>query len=675
MVAVSRKFKPVLFFLVSLMIVTITVSGLVLAETPKKPEPVPGDLMILSNQYVKVVVNAGDFNSGRFALETTGGAPDIPGDDNKPLIYGRPRPWTSYTTVRIDNQDYVFGGQTEQRAGRGAKYGILVQPPVTEDGTIRTTWQLGPIEVTQILRIITSTTTGWPDTMEIRYAMVNKDKKSHQVGLRMLLDTMLGANDGAPFRIGEKAVTVDTVFSGEMPEFWQAFDSVQEPSVTAQGTLRGSLVTTPDKVYISNWGSMADGAWDFDFKPGRELIRAGEYESDSAVALRWEPKKLAPGEERVVVTAYGLGGITIAPGELSLGITSPATVWADAKGKIRIPVVAYLQNTSASKASNVRLTLNLPAGLSLSSGQRTVRVIGELASKGTSQVAWDVTADPSLAGKSVTYSVTVEATNARPNTVQRSVQVLAPPRLKLTLTAPKELQIADEHYVPDGFPVQARLENQGGAPAYQVSAALEPGSGLDLGPMDKGTRYLGTLKPGEAVDVAWLAQPEKQAAGQLTYKVTAVTGTMGSVQVQGSIKVPALDPKVRFSVPSAAPVVGGYFTMDVLLSNANAVSGSKFMVRYDPKLLQLVRTSRGTLFVGEGTGWEVSPSSGSGESGLIQGTCPARWVELESLAGLSFRVLAPGKTKVELIQVEVSSDKTAQAVKVAGTAEIVIANP
>ena len=69
-------------------------------------------LVTLSNEYIRIIVNGEDENTGRYALETTEGDPNRVSDDGQPLIYGRPKPWTSYTSLRIDGEDYVFGGPT-----------------------------------------------------------------------------------------------------------------------------------------------------------------------------------------------------------------------------------------------------------------------------------------------------------------------------------------------------------------------------------------------------------------------------------------------------------------------------------------------------------------------------------------------------------------------------------
>ncbi|MGI6559224.1 MAG: hypothetical protein ACOX20_09935 [Limnochordia bacterium] len=77
--------------------------------------------------------------------------------------------------------------------------------------------------------------------------------------MRVVLDTMLGANDGAPFRVEEAEVLTDRLYrAAQMPAFWQAFDSLSDPRVMAQGTLKGGDVTVPDLAFFTNWGSLAD---------------------------------------------------------------------------------------------------------------------------------------------------------------------------------------------------------------------------------------------------------------------------------------------------------------------------------------------------------------------------------------------------------------------------------
>src|SRR6056297_789785 len=359
------------------------------------------------NEYIVIVVNQNDNSQGRFAVETTGGAPARENDDNKPLIYGRPNPWTSYTSLWINEERYVFGGRTERRAGDDAKYGQVIQEPTVEDNRIITRTKFDDIIVEQILSIVKSSTTGLADSAQIQYRIINEGNEEEKVGLRVMLDTMLGENDGAPFRLGEDTISTDKLYyNKQLDDFWQAFDSVSNPQVTSQGSFIGPDVSTPDRVYFSDWGSLADGVWDFDFNPGQEFIRKGEYEIDSAIAMYWVPDIIAPGETKTYITKYGLGGITIVPGILSLGVTSPAEVTLDDNNQ-SFPVVAYLENTSEINARNVSINIELPEGFT---AEDSVRDLGDMAPEDISQITWNVRANNrDNLPEEMTYRVIVDA--------------------------------------------------------------------------------------------------------------------------------------------------------------------------------------------------------------------------------------------------------------------------
>ena len=84
----------------------------------------------LGNDYIVIVVNKDENAQGRFAIETTGGAPFQDSDDNKPLVYGRPKPWTSYTTIWLNGDYYVLAVKQEEGQGRPANTARLYRSPM-----------------------------------------------------------------------------------------------------------------------------------------------------------------------------------------------------------------------------------------------------------------------------------------------------------------------------------------------------------------------------------------------------------------------------------------------------------------------------------------------------------------------------------------------------------------
>ncbi|NLJ80522.1 MAG: hypothetical protein GX335_05830 [Firmicutes bacterium] len=555
----------------------------------------------LENQYIRIVVNNSEADTGRFSVGTTGGDPDRDTDRNKHLIYGGDDPWTSYTTVRVGNQSWVFGNPTNRRAGRTAQYGEMLQEPKIINDTIQSAWRLGPLEVWQILSLARSSTTGLMDTARIEYEVKNTDTITHNVGLRLMLDTMLGSNDGAPFRAQDRAITSDTVYyAGEMPEFWQAFDSLADPQVISQGTLKGPHVTVPDRVYFTNWGSLADELWNFDFKPGRDFERKGEFELDSAIALFWDQVPLAPGESRNFVSHYGLGGVTIAPGELVLGVSAPNQITADAEGFQTFSIIAYVQNAGLGEARNVQAEIVLPRGLTLVGVEERIN-LGDLDVGETEQTGWQVRADSSVDGV-LTYEVKVSAENSEPNRVERSIQIVSPAKLDVRFSGPIGISIKDEKYEPALFEAKAVVKNVGGAPAYGGSFEISLPIGLELGKGQNSKIRTGSIEPGEELPFKWLLKPTGVSGETIPYHLV-ISSSAGQDGITNYIMIPELKPKVWFGQPlgQERPIqVGDIFSISLWATNVRDFVGAEVDLGYDPELLEIrggtLLIERGTLF-------------------------------------------------------------------------------
>ncbi len=132
------------------------------------------------------------------------------------------------------------------------------------------------------------------DTVEISYRIWNKDSTSHNIGLRIVLDTYLGKEDGAPFRIpGVGPVITEKVLTGyKIPEYWYSYDDLIKPTVRAQGTLKIKGAPNPDKIIFAGWYNFSDNSWNFKTKEGRSFKKSFFASSDSAVGIFWEPKQI-----------------------------------------------------------------------------------------------------------------------------------------------------------------------------------------------------------------------------------------------------------------------------------------------------------------------------------------------------------------------------------------------
>jgi pimeloyl-ACP methyl ester carboxylesterase len=377
-----------------------------------------GPLSFTFNPRLSIQVGSnGRFNIGAFPDPVTGGT----GPNSFNLIYAWPStPSTSFSTLRVDGSNSVYGTT-----------GTQIQPPTNIDSkTNQSKWQIGDIEVTQTLQLFFNNQTGQEDVVKISYTVRNTGTTSHSVGERVMIDTMINNNDGAPYRVpGTGIVTTEAEFLGaEIPDTFQAFFNITDSAHVAASTLKSGGATTPDRVVLARWPTIFNTLYDYAITPG------ASFTNDSAYAVYWNPAALSPGSSRTYVTFYGLADVQVnLEPPLALGVTGPAALSVVNNQYTPNPfdVVATVLNTGTASANSVQLTINLPAGLSLASGSAT-QSIGDLGVSQERQISWSVSAAPQSSQTTLTYSVTTAASNVQPKTVER--QITLPPLTALSVS-------------------------------------------------------------------------------------------------------------------------------------------------------------------------------------------------------------------------------------------------
>ena len=414
----------------------------------------------IKNEFIKIIVNKGPFDLGRFSIETTKGDPKNITDDNELLIYGRPIPWTSYTTIKIDNKNYIFGGKskkTERRVGIKANYGNVIMQK-KYDNEIITITEFGKIQVTQRLSFLRNPITKVKDTAIINYSILNNDTITHNIGIRIMLDTKLGKNDGTPFRIGEKTITSELrLEKKELADYWLTFDNLNTPNVIAQGTLysKKHKISWPDYLIISNWGTLVDFPWSFKYQQGRSFIRTGETEKDTALALYWNPIKVPPNTKRTVNTLYGLGELSLSPGDMSLGITAPKEVPVNESDSFL--VMGYLSNSGGFDMYNIDISFKIPKNLKIVNGSLNY-TFKQLKSGKTVQIPLRLKTKENAKPGVYSIQMSSQSTTLESNKIDRQIKLLAPPLLDYNLSInPVESFKSTEnnHY----YDINLRLKN------------------------------------------------------------------------------------------------------------------------------------------------------------------------------------------------------------------------
>jgi hypothetical protein len=263
------------------------------------------------------------------------------------------------------------------------------------------------VRVTQYVQIVPGANNVL-DTVLIYYTAKNTGTAPQKIGIRVMLDTFIGNNDGVPFTVpGEEGfVTTKAEYEADkVPDYVEVIenpDSSSDPGTIARVGLKGLRwgdveLLDPEKVRICQFpGKFVK--WDWDVQP----IGKGKG-ADSCVAVYWPEKDVAAKGTMHVAMTYGLGKLEISE---KLAISLPRSA---RPGKAFV-VTAYIYG--ATKGQTVKL--DLPAGVELVEGSAE-QAVAEDAKR--TQVFWKVRAP-----REGNFPISATSGRARAQPVNISVQ-------------------------------------------------------------------------------------------------------------------------------------------------------------------------------------------------------------------------------------------------------------
>ena len=353
---------------------------------------------VLSNQYMIIEV---DESTGAFTAGTSGGSPDNLNDDNKRLLY-RQTEFTSYASVFFNNQTAVYGSDN----GKTMSWD---QPPQTEGHLLASRWKAANFLISQVFSIVPNPNTGREDMIRLQYIIeipentaklgkkVNAEKKQTRIGLRILFDTFLGANDGSPFILpGTGALQFETMLSNQqIPRYWYTYDNLKNPTIRATGILKPLKEKPPNKIVFANYDNFRDCDWLYIPEPETRgfsrtsmanIFRSdAAKKADTAAAIFWENVSIEPGKPAELSTYLGLYESWVASGEsVTISLSIPREVTTN------FTVTADVENTlDAFEIKNCSVEITCAGGADPDTREKTKKQIGIIASKKGSQTAWN----------------------------------------------------------------------------------------------------------------------------------------------------------------------------------------------------------------------------------------------------------------------------------------------
>ena len=372
----------------------------------------------ISNGYLTYTINN---KTGGFSIVTVDGHPQKKYDDNIPLLYKEDRSrsnGTSFTTIRIDGKDYIFG----QNYGWLGMSSMLHEPVVSEEGRLLTVqWDINGYTVIQKTALSVDPDSDTTGNVGISYQVINNTGKAGNVGIRVLLDTALGNSFDSPYittdakispQLSEKEYTGD-----ELPQQIRLTDSLSSPTKMAYMFLKGwNDGVAADKIIVGHWANLANTRYNYTADPYCDFTNYSNKHRipDSAIAVYWSESTLPAGGSRTAEMLYGVGNFSSGTANGNVGIdivVNKVTLSEDKKGYANngeFDVTVNLDNslTNSNKLIAAMLTLSADPGLTVIGEDN--KIWAEINKGDTKTVTFKVKADnqTSITSKAIHASVT-----------------------------------------------------------------------------------------------------------------------------------------------------------------------------------------------------------------------------------------------------------------------------
>lgn len=321
----------------------------------------------LNNGYIQVTVSE---KTGGFGIRTLEGDQVNKSDNDQYLVFEYDEDNTSFTSFQVtrngETKEYVFGGKYEGSSPVSVR-------KVEEE--LLATWSVDDLTFTQTISLI-NTGSNEHGTALISYEVKNTGEPA-QVRLRMLVDTALGYQDYAYYRVGDTYLERETALAedGYNKSFY-AVTNPDNPRIVAY-TINASIGDQECKPYqtiFGHWNNLASTV--FDYTPDEDMTFTNfnnrKYQtSDSAYALYFDLGQVAEGATALAATNYGVYSNESVKTEatIAVNVNAPDVLEFGTDGAGRedqstyanggqFSVKTYIQNISDQDYEKIRIVVN-----------------------------------------------------------------------------------------------------------------------------------------------------------------------------------------------------------------------------------------------------------------------------------------------------------------------------
>lgn len=273
---------------------------------------------IVGNKFNNIYYNKTTYGKIRTSLSTT----RLTQNENRREVILRDSNLTLYIAPDGDFKAYTSEGQPITYPGYTSSVNILVDNNTvyglrgTHSRYLGDYVIKGPVVVSKTSAYITYNMSGIilnvtytlnGPLIEFNYNIRNTGLTYHSVQVRILIDTQLGPNDGAPLYADGKWWIYEHLIDHQI-EKWMAEDSIVHPTLRTNGF----IITPTEKIIFAYWPTAIVSDFSYNWSPNRRFYTPGyniSPYSDSCVLQYYNLGTIQPGKSKRIVFYYGTGSL------------------------------------------------------------------------------------------------------------------------------------------------------------------------------------------------------------------------------------------------------------------------------------------------------------------------------------------------------------------------------
>jgi len=355
---------------------------------------------------------------------------------------------------------------------------------------------------------------------------------------------------------------------------------------------------------------------------------------------------VAPNTKRTVNTLYGLGELSISPGDMSLGITAPKEVPVNESDSFL--VMGYLSNSGGFDMYNIDISFKIPKNLKIVNGSLNY-TFKQLKSGKTVQIPLRLKTKENAKPGVYSIQMSSQSTTLESNKIHRKIKLLAPPLLDYNLSInPVESfkSTANNHY----YDINLRLKNNSKHTIKNIKTKLKTTKDIQLLPIESNQKTISKVYSKSHYDLNWRVKANSNLNQKILFHIAV--NQLKEKTITGSLTTEISPVEWKLEKSKQAIFNNDYFFVKAKTVANNALNKEQIVIVYNKKKLKYLKLS---IHPDIKSKIKVKQKPGKIIVSNITAKPTFKW---DHILKFYFKTKKEGETEIELISIPNTATKT-----------------